>query len=69
MNYTALNQFIDESGMKRSSIAQQLGMTPSQFTRRTRGAVDWKAPEIIAFSRLFKLTKAQRDNFFYKGLE
>ena len=66
MDYTELNKFIDESGMKRSYIAEKLGMTVSQFSRRTRGITDWKTPEIISFARLFKLTKTQRDNFFYR---
>jgi hypothetical protein len=64
MNYEGLNKLIDDSGLKRSYIAANIGMSPQQFTRRTRGNVSWSSEEIRAFSTFFRLTKSQRDAIF-----
>lgn len=64
MNYEELNRVIDESGLKRSYIAVNIGMTPKVFYDRTQGISKWKVDEAQAFSKLLKLTKAQRDNIF-----
>ena len=64
MNYDELNRVIQESGMKRGSIAQALGLTDWQFSRRVNGKVAWKTNEILAFAKVLRLTKSQRDHIF-----
>lgn len=65
MNYTELNRIIDESGMKRHFIAQQLGMSDQTFYNKTRGKSPWRYEEAQAFSELFNLPKRERREIFF----
>lgn len=65
MNYELLNRVIDESGLKRTYIAANLGLSPKVFHDRTAGKSQWKSREIADFCRLMKLRKKTRDDIFF----
>ena len=65
MDYELLNRVIDESGLKRTYIAANLGISLKVFHDRTAGVTQWKSGEISDFCRLMKLKKKQRDAIFF----
>ena len=65
MNCDELNRVINESGMKRSFIAESLGMSDMQFYRRTHGETAWKYGEVQKFCKLLKIGSKQREDIFF----
>lgn len=68
MDYEMLNKVIDESGFKRSFIAQKIGLSPKIFHDRTSGVTEWKTKEVVAFCNLLGLNRKQRDAIFFIGM-
>lgn len=64
MNYAELNRIIEESGLKRSYIAEAIGMSSVAFSNRTRGRVQWKTEEIQRFCKVLNLPRRTRDYIF-----
>lgn len=65
MDYKLLNKVIDDSGLKRSFIAKEMGLSPKIFHDRTAGVSEWKVKEMIAFTNLMNLKKKVRDDIFF----
>ena len=51
-----LNTRIDESGLKRNYIAEQLGITPQGFYLKTSGKNEFTASQIQKLCDLLKIT-------------
>lgn len=68
MDYEMLNRVIDDSGFKRSFIAQKIGLSPKIFHDRTSGTSQWKTCEVAAFCNLLGLTKKQMNDIFFVGM-
>ena len=59
-----LKQYIDESGMPKSRIAERSGMTRDRLYTILKGA-DAKATEIEMLSKTLRLTNVMRDRVFF----
>lgn len=68
MNYGKLNEVIEQSGLKRSYIAKQSGMTLKTLHDRTSGISQWKTKEVEAFCNALQLDKDQRDSIFFNEM-
>lgn len=64
MNYKEINRIIDESGLKRSHVAKQLGWTDTKLHNRTSGATDWNCKDVVVFCNYFGINKTQRADIF-----
>lgn len=64
MNYEELNKVVEESGMKKTAIAQGIGMTPQAFCDCLSGRRQFKAREALLFARLLHLTAKQLGDIF-----
>ena len=64
MNYEELNRVIDVSGLKRSHIAQKLGMKDPAFCKRTTGAVEWKVGEVAELVKILGISKTKAYDIF-----
>ena len=65
MNYQALNEKIEASGMKKSAIARSMGITSKVFSDKIHGRIQWKGGEIMRFCECLELTKRERDAIFF----
>lgn len=66
-----LNDKIDESGLKRNFIADQLGITPQGFYLKTSGKNEFTASQIQKLCDLLKITaqKEIKAIFFNKKVD
>lgn len=64
MDYEALNRIIDESGLKRSYIAEAIGMSSVAFANRIHGRIRWKADEVAALCKVLNINRRMRGLIF-----
>lgn len=64
-DFVLLNEVIKKSGMPMTVIAARSGIKRETLYNRLKGIGDFTASEIVALTRTFKLTKAERDNIFF----
>lgn len=60
-----LNKTIDESGLKRSFIAQKLDLSRQGFSRKTSGHSEFTGGEIQELSKILSLSQMKRDRIFF----
>ena len=63
-NADLLREKIDSSGMTYTFIARQCGISRETLYNRLEKP-DFKASEIIALTRVLRLTKTERDKIFF----
>ena len=63
----ALNARIGASGVKRVTIAQELGVTPPTLRRKLRGTSPITVDDIYAFGRVLNLNKQEISKIFFAG--
>ena len=63
-NADLLREKIDNSGMTYTFIAKQCGISRETLYNRLEKP-DFKASEIIALTRVLRLTKPERDKIFF----
>ena len=64
-NTVLLEQYIVKSGLKKSFIAKQLGISPYAFTLKLQGKNEFKASEIENLCKLLTISVAGRMNIFF----
>lgn len=64
-NIELLDKAIDNSGLKITYIAKQLGITREGLYKKLKGETEFKASEIIAVQKLLNLSNAMRDKIFF----
>lgn len=65
----ALNDRIRTSGMKKSFIAEKLGLTPQSFSNRLKGITEFTASEVVALIDILSLTSEEVSLFFGRKCE
>lgn len=65
INYKKLNDKVKNSGLKKSYIAQKLGLTPYGLAKKLNGATEFKASEIANISDVLNLTGEMREEIFF----
>ena len=60
----ALNQIIEERGIKKKKLASMLGIHPNALTRKLKGEVDFKASEIVILRDILRLSDADVKRIF-----
>ena len=65
MNLELLNKTIDESGLRKTHIANCIGMTKGQLYAKCIGTASWRVDEAKAISEVLKLTNKQRNDIFF----
>lgn len=69
-DFVLLEKIIKKSGMPMTVIATRSGIKRETLYNRLKGVGDFTASEIVALTKTFKLTKAERDKiFFANGVE
>lgn len=63
-NFELLNKKIAESGMTIAAIAEKCGITRETFYNKLNGISEFKASEIVSFTKVLRLTKSERDEIF-----
>ena len=51
-----LNKLIDESGLKRGYVAEQIGITQNSLVNKISGITDFKVTEAQALCRILSIT-------------
>lgn len=64
-DFALLDDVIKKSGMPMTIIAARSGIKRETLYNRLRGIGEFTASEIVALTKVFKLTKAERDNIFF----
>lgn len=64
-DFVLLESIIKESGMSMTAIAMKSGIKRETLYNRLKGIGDFTASEIVALTKTFKLTKAERDSIFF----
>lgn len=64
-NIELLDKAIDNSGLKITYIAKQLGITREGLYKKLKGETEFKASEIIAVQKLLNLSNVMRDKIFF----
>lgn len=65
VDYAALNQAIDESGMKKNAVAGRLGLTAQTFNSRVTGKSEFKLSEVQELCKLLRFDQSQRQHIFF----
>ena len=63
-NLEMLKAKIEESGMPKSTVAEQAGMERYTLDRRLNGEGDFKASEIVGLSKALHLKMSERNEIF-----
>lgn len=63
-NIDLLMQKIEESGMTITHLSDKTGILRATLYNRFKGVGDFTSTEIVAMTRVLKLTKAERDKIF-----
>lgn len=58
------NELIDSSDYPINVIAKKAGMSPQSLRNKRNGIRELTVGEIIAFTKIFNLTKKERDEIF-----
>lgn len=61
----ALRNWISESGLKISAIASKMNLTSAGLSKKIEGKSEFKASEILVFSRDFHMSPEMRDAIFF----
>lgn len=64
-NTKLLNKVIDESGYKRTFIANCLGISTFSLSKKINNITEFKASEIEKLSKLLELTPQQKEAIFF----
>ena len=65
VNTQLLNYAIDNSGLKRSFIAEKLKISRQSLLRKVSGKSEFTGGEIQELSNILSLGKARRDEIFF----
>ena len=65
VNIKLLRKKMDESGLKITAISKQSGITRETLYNRLLGKGEFTASEIVALTKVLKLTKAEREQIFF----
>lgn len=65
MDLELLDQKIKDSGLKKSFITQELGVSYQSLQRKLKGESDWWRQEIIIVSKLLNLTTNEQKHIFF----
>lgn len=55
---------VEKSGLKGNYIAKEMDMSYKIYLQRSNGLSKWKADEVMKFSEILRLRKAERDAIF-----
>lgn len=61
---TMLRKAIENSGMTFSFIACKIGISREGFYKKINNETEFKASEIVALSKILRLSKQERDKIF-----
>lgn len=64
-NTALLEKYIEESGYKKSFIAQQLGLTAYGFTLKVNNKSEFKGSEIAILCKLLKIKAKDKEAIFF----
>lgn len=64
-NRKLLEQVIQDSGLKKSHIAEQLGISRSGLSNLLRGRSEFRESQMQKLCQLLKLSEAQRTAIFF----
>lgn len=64
-DFVLLDEVIKKSGMPMTVIAERSGIKRETLYNRLKGVGDFTASEIAALTKVFKLTRAERDRIFF----
>ena len=64
-NTSLLEQYIKNSGYKKSFIAKQLGITAYGFALKINNKSEFKANEILVLCKLLKIGAKDKDAMFF----
>lgn len=65
VDYSALNQAIDDSGMKRSAVAERLAVTPQTLNNKLNGTTELTISEVQKLCEILGFTKRRRQQIFF----
>ena len=65
INTEALDASIRDSGLKKSYIAEKIGLTRFGFLKKCIGETEFKASEIKAISEILSLSRERVDEIFF----
>lgn len=65
LNAEMLRGKIDDSGMTIVSISEKTGILRETLYNRMSGKSEFKASEILALTRVLRLTRKERDDIFF----
>lgn len=60
-----LKQIIDESGLKKTFIAKQLGLSYQGYLRKENGSSEFKSSEIVIMKKLLRLPQSLVSEIFF----
>lgn len=63
-NIELLKEYIDDSGMTKTAIADKAGMLRETLYNRLDGRGQFTASEIVGLTNALKLSKSERDKIF-----
>ena len=64
-NLDKLNDRIRESGVKKTVLADAVGMTYITLNRRLNGEGDFTTSQVVAISKFLHLTASERNEIFF----
>lgn len=64
-NTTLLEQYIENSGYKKSFIAEQLGLTAYGFSLKVNNKSEFKASEMTTLCDLLKIQARDKEAIFF----
>lgn len=64
-NTTLLEQYIENSGYKKSFIAEQLGLTAYGFSLKVNNKSEFKASEMTTLCDLLKIQAKDKEAIFF----
>lgn len=59
------DEAVERSGLKGPFIAKNIGISYKLYQQKSLGNSQWKVDEALAFSRLLRLRKSERDAIFF----
>ncbi len=65
VNLEALKQYVEDSGISITALAEKCGITRETYYNKISGKSEFKASEIISFSQALRMTREERDSIFF----
>lgn len=65
VDYAALTEALDKSGMKRNAVAGKLGLTAQTFNSKVTGKTEFKLSEVQTLCELLRFSQSQRQRIFF----